>query len=322
MVGAYWVSQSIHVAARLNIADQLADGPRGVSDLAKALGVDPEVLYRLLRALSSVGVFAERESHSFELTPLAECLRTDSPESIRAWVIAMTGLPWEPWGHLLECVRDGQCAFEKVYGMSRYEYLSRHPEQGAWFDRAMAAYKHRVQLSALYDFSRSSTVIDLGGGLGDCLADILNTYPHLSAVLLEQAEVLEAARENLRGQGLENRCRCLAGDFFEHVPPEGDVYILKSILHNWNDEQALHILHNCRAAMSGSSRLLVVEPRIRDDDNREMSAFMDLHMLVMHGGRERTEEDMAALLSRANLKVRSVTSDSRVLVMEAEPFYP
>lgn len=319
MVSAYWISQSIHVAARLNIADQLADGPRRVPDLAEVLGVDPDVLYRLLRALSSAGVFAECEERCFELTPLAECLRTDSSESIHAWVIAMTGLPWEPWGHLLECVRGGQSAFEKVYGMSRYDYLSRHPEQGAWFDRAMAAYKHRVQLSALYDFSRTGTVVDLGGGLGDCLADILNAYPHLSGVLLEQAEVLQAARENLRGQRLESRCRCLAGDFLEQVPPEGDVYILKSVLHNWNDEQALRILRNCRAAMSGSSRLLIVEPLIRDGDNRGMRAFMDLHMLVMHGGRERTEADMAALLSCAKLEVCSVTSDSHVIVMETGP---
>lgn len=317
MVSAYWISQSIHVAARLNIADQLADGPRRVPDLAETFDVDPEVLYRLLRALSSVGVFAEREPRCFELTPLAECLRTDSPESIHAWVIAMAGLPWEPWGHLLECIRGGESAFEKVYGMSRYDYLSRHPDQGAWFDRAMATYKHRVRLSALYDFSRFRTVIDLGGGLGDCLVDILNAFPHLSGVLLEQSDVLQAARENLHGRGLGNRCQYLAGDFLDQVPPAGDVYILKSVLHNWNDEQALRILRNCHAAMSGSSRLLVVEPLVRDSGDLETRVFMDLHMLVMHGGRERSEADMAALLLGAKFEVRSVTTDDHVLIMEA-----
>jgi len=236
---------------------------------------------------------------------------------MHAWVVAMAGLPWQPWGRLLECLKTGESAFEKVYGMSRYDYLRLHPDEGSCFDRAMATYQRRVRLSGAYDFSGCRTVVDLGGGLGDVLADVLTTHPHVTGVLVEHEAVLEEARANLLGLGVDDRCRYLAGDILDAVPPGGDVYILKSVLHNWSDEQALRGLRNCRAAMSESARLLVVEPSRGDANKRQDRAFMDLHMLVMHGGRERSETEMGELLTSAGLDACRVAPVSHVLLVEA-----
>lgn len=316
MVSAYRLSQSIYVAAKLEIADQLAEGPRRAEEIAEAVGIDAEALRRLLHALSSAGVFAECRPGVFELTPVSEYLQTDSPESMHAWVIAMTGLPWQPWGLLLESLRTGRTAFESVYGMSRYQYFQRHPEEAAWFDRAMAGY--RFPLSRMYDFSGCSTVVDLGGGLGECLGEILRAHPHLRGILVERSDVLEAARENLGARDLENRCQYLAGDLLEEVPRGGDVYILKAVLHNWGDEQALRILRNCRAAMSSASRLLVVES-LSSGSGDDALAFLDLHMLLMYGGRERAAADMEKLLSKAELELRRSIPAGGVAVWEVAP---
>lgn len=309
MTNAFQVSQAIHVAATLGIADLLEDEPRSAGELAEAAGAPAPALYRLLRALASASVFAEKTDGRFGLTPLAKYLRTDAPGSLRAWAMQIgQRYYWRSWGHLLHSVRTGEPAFAELYGTSPWEYRAVHPEEDAVFNAAMTALSMGVVEAVLqsYGFSEISVLVDVGGGEGALLAAILETNPALRGILFDQPHVVATAEALLEQAGVVNRCELVGGSFFEAVPKGADAYLLKSIVHDWDDAAAIEILRVCRAAMAGTGRLLVVEPVIRPGNEPDPAKFSDLNMLVMLGGRERTADDFSRLYAEARFRLTNI----------------
>jgi hypothetical protein len=305
MTNAYQVSQAIHVAASLGVADHLRDGPRSVEELAAATGSRAPSLYRLLRALASVGIFTEADGR-FGLTPLAEYLRSDVPGSVRAWAM-MIGRPhaWSTWSSLLDSVTTGEPAFPALYGMSAWEYRAAHPEEGAIFDAAMNSLS-TIAASAVvdsYDFSGIGVLADVGGGQGELLAGILAANPHMRGILFDQPHVIAGAPPVLERAGVADRCQVVGGSFFEAVPRGADAYLLKSVIHDWDDTPAVEILRRCRTAMVGTGKLLLVEYLVRPGNEPDPLKFRDLMMLVMVGGRERTAEDFRRLYAEAGFRL-------------------
>jgi hypothetical protein len=288
LVSGYQVSQAIHVAATLGIADLLKDGPCRSEDLAAATESHPAALYRLLRALASVGVFREEGDRSFALTPLGDLLRSDATESIGPWA-RFIGRPyhWQSWGDLLYSVQTGETASRHVHGMSQWEYEARHPEEGAIFDAAMTGMSHRQAVAALaaYDFGRFGRIVDVGGGQGAFIAAILNKYPSTRGVLFDQPHVVAGAEPVLRAAGVVERCDVVGGSFFDAVPDDGDAYVVKNVVVDWGDEQAVAILRACRRAMGPTGMLLVIEPVLGAPNEGTFEKFADLIMLVVPGGR-------------------------------------
>lgn len=323
MTNAFQASQAIHVAATLGIADLLEDGPRSADELAEATGARASALYRLLRALASVGVFVEETDGHFGLTPLAEYLRTDSPGSLRAWAmqIGQTYF-WMSWGHLLHSVRAGEPAFPKLYGTNAWEYRAAHPEEDAVFNAAMTALSVPVAEAVVrsYDFSEIGVLIDVGGGEGVLLAAILAANPALRGILFDQSHVVTAAGVLLERADVADRCEFADGNFFEAVPSGADAYLLKSIIHDWDDAAAVRILRACRAAIADTGSLLVVEPLIGPGNEPDPAKFMDLNMLVMLGGRERTAEDFERLYTEAGFRLNSIVrTGSPFHIIEGAP---
>ena len=309
MLHGYQVSQALYVAATLGIADLVAGGQRSVEDLAERTQTHAPTLYRLLRLLASVGVFAEDDAGRFGLTPLAECLRSDVPGSQRAWAIMVCGPPfWSSWGELLFSVRTGETAFPKVHGMSNWDYRAQHPEEGAIFDAAMTA-NTALESAAVaegYDFSGTGVLADVGGGHGLLLATILAANGSMRGILFDQPQVVAGASALLARAGVADRCDIIGGDFFASVPSGADAYLLKSIIHDWDDEQAVAILRTCRSALGAGAKLLLVERIIRPGNTPDPTKFMDVLMLVMAGGRERTTDDFERLYAAAGFRLTHV----------------
>jgi hypothetical protein len=320
MINGYQVSQAIYVAASLGIADLVKDGSRTSDELAAATETDPPTLYRLLRALAAVGVLHEEDGRRFSLAPVGEPLRSDHPQSIRGWA-AFIGRPyhWEAWGHLLQSVRTGENAFWLLNGTDIWSYRAERPDESAIFDRAMMALttaSNRALLDA-YDFGRFGTVCDVGGGNGALLASLLAKYPEMQGILFDQPHVVANAADVLRH--VADRCRVVPGSFFESVPEGGDAYVLKAIIHDWDDEQSAKILRACRRAVHGGS-LLVVERIIGDLNEDPATKFSDLNMLVAPGGQERTVDEFGALFAAAGFALGGVTETSSGLaVLEGVP---
>jgi hypothetical protein len=322
LVNGYQVSQAIHVAATLGIADLLAGGARTSDDLAEEAGADADALYRLLRALASVGVLHEDDERRFSLTPLGERLRSDVPGSIHGWA-AFIGRPyyWQAWAGLLHSARTGENAFRHVHGQDVWSYRAERPEENAIFDGAMRA-RTRASNAALveaFDFSRFGTLVDVGGGNGALLADVLAARPSLQGVVFDQRHVVAGAEPVLEAAGVADRCRIESGSFFEAVPAGGDAYLLKWIIHDWEDEEAIAILQVIRAAMSDAARLLVVERHLGPPNEEAQSKFSDLNMLVGPGGRERTQDEYAALFEAAGFRLVGATTAGELVVFEGEP---
>ena len=309
MTNGYQVSQALHVAATLGISDLLDDGPRSADELAEATQTHAPTLYRLLRALASVGVFAEQSDGRFGSTPLAEHLQTDAPGSLRAWamLIGQTSF-WASWGHLLRSVRTGEPAFPDLHGTNVWEHRETHPEEGEIFDAAMTGLSAPVAEAIVqsYDFSGVGVLADVGGGEGGLLATILTANPTLRGVLFDLPHVVASAGSMLERAGVADRCEVVGGSFFETAPEGADAYLLKSIIHDWDDAAAIEILHMCRAAIADTGRLLVVEPVIQPGNEPDRAKFSDLNMLVMLGGRERTAEDFERLYAEAGFRLTSI----------------
>jgi hypothetical protein len=310
MINGYRVSQAIYVAATLGVADLLNDGSRTSDELAVATDTDPSTLYRLLRALAAAGVLNEEDGRRFGLTPIGEKLRSDHPQSLGGWA-AYIGRPyyWDAWGHLLESVRTGENAFHLRSGTDVWSYRAEHPDEGAIFDRAMVAQTGASNQPVLdaYDFGRFRTVCDVGGGYGAVLASILQKYPAMQGILFDQPHVVANAEDVLRD--VADRCQVVAGSFFESVPEGADAYILRAIVHDWEDEQATRILRACRRAVKGGS-LLVIERVVGEPNEDLASKLSDLNMLVSPGGRERTVEEFRALFAAADFELGGVTKSS------------
>jgi hypothetical protein len=309
MTNAYQVSQAIHVAATLGIADLLEDGPKSADELSQATNTHAPTLYRLLRALASVGVFAEEPDGQFGSTPLAEYLRTNAPRSLRAWAMLIgQQYGWTSWGHLLHSVRTGEPAFPDLYGTSAWEYRAAHHEEDAVFNAAMTALSGGVVEAIVqsYDFSGIGVLMDVGGGEGVLLAAILEANPALRGVLFDQPHVLTGANELLERTGVADRCELVSGSFFEAVPSGADAHLLKSVVHDWDDTATVEILRACRSTIADTGRLLVVEPIIRPGNEPDPAKFMDLNMLVMLGGRERTPDDFELLYAEAGFRLSDI----------------
>jgi len=321
MIAAYQVTQAIHVAAVLGIADLLKDGPRDGDLLAQLADVNPDGLYRLLRALAGVGIFAEVEPRRFALTPLAEPLRTDVPDSVHAFA-ALQGQPWiwRPWGRLLDAVKTGNSVFPDEYGMPFFDYFTRNEQARTVLQAALAGSGRRTGLADHYDFSQSSTVADIAGGQGALLGTILSKYQHLRGIVFDRSVVLAHARQHLTEVGLIDRCDLVGGDFFESVVVGADTYLLSQVLHDWNDNAALTILTNCRRAMPEHGRLLAIERILPERQAPIRGPLGDLNMLVLMNGRERTRDEYEALLAKADLRLAQVSEmGDGFSVIEAVP---
>jgi SAM-dependent methyltransferase len=307
MFSGSWITQGIWVAAELGIADLLIDGPRTAGELAEKTHTNGNALYRVLRALASVGIFAEDAHGRFSLTPLADLLRTDASASQRPFAIMMGAEFHGAWGELLHSVRAGEPGFEKKFGVPFFQYMTERPERGKIYDAAMTGVhggETEPMLDA-YDFSPFQTVIDIGGGNGLVLAAILQRHPTIKGILFDLPAVADRARSIISGAGLSDRCQIVGGDFFSSVPVGGDAYVMRHIIHDWDDDEAIAILRNCREAMNPEGRILVVETVIPPGNEPCFGKWLDLMMLVV-GGRERTEEQYRRLFSEAGLKLNRI----------------
>ena len=321
-ITGYWVSQAIYAAAKLGVADRLQAGPRPVAQIAAEAGVVTEALYRLMRALASVGIFSEVEPGHFASTPLAEQLRVDHPESLRAVAILCGDLQYQAWGDLLHSIRTGGCAYEHQTGMPFFDRLQQEPEAARTFGAAMTSFLQSIPRSVIevYDFSRFRRVVDVGGARGTLIAAVLRANPSLEGVLFDLPHVVADARAAIEAANLSHRCALTGGDFFEGVPSGGDLYLLSTIIHDWDDERSVRILENCRKAMSPGARLLLIEMVIEPGNEPFFGKWLDLHMLVMHGGQDRTREEYERLLERAGFRLQQVIPTSFLRsVIEAVP---
>jgi hypothetical protein len=315
------LAQPVAVIARLGIPDLLAAGPRSTADLAQATASHPDALGRVLRALAAMGVLGQPAPGVFALTPLSDLLRRDVAGSMHA-TAKLAASPWRVAAHhLLHTVRTGQPAFEHLYGTTLYEHLAQHPDEGALFDAIQAAHGPSIALERACQIEGAAAIVDVGGGLGARLASLLRALPDARGVLLERAPVIERARAALQVPELEGRCELVAGDFFERVPPGGDVYLLGFVLHNWDDERAARILGRCRAAMAPGARLLVIENVLPETGDAGFGALLDLEMLIYSsGGRERTERELRALLENADFSlVRTTPTETSASILTALP---
>jgi ubiquinone/menaquinone biosynthesis C-methylase UbiE len=309
IIGGSWMSQAVYVAAELRIADLLAGAPKRVDELAKAAACHAPSLARLMRGLASLGICIEREDGCFDLTPMGSLLRSDTPNSLCSWATVWGKLQWPVWGNLLYSVRTGESARKLVLGTEGYEHLAHDADAAAVFNRAMTEITRLVasEVTRVYGFSGARQIVDVGGGYGELVAAILKAHPKARGVVVDMPHASEGAKQYARDAGVAERCEFVAGDFFESMPPGGDIYLLKSVLHNWNDEKSAVILRNCRRAMSQSAKLLLVErlalARMDVSCEAQAVARADLNMLVGPGGRERTEAEFRDLLDDAGFRL-------------------
>lgn len=318
MFAGFAMTHSIYAAAKLGIADLLDAGPRAVEELAGLAGVHATSLNRLLRALASAGVFTETAPGTFALTPRAERLRTGAPDSLRDWAIVTGEITAPSWGGLMHSLRTGRPAFESLSGMPLFSYFEAHPEIAAAFDghQAQGGRALHAAVARALDFDANETIIDLGGGNGSLVAAILERHPELHAAIFDLPYLIERAQA-AADRALDGRCEFIAGSFFEHVPPGADAYLLSRVLHDWDDDEAAAILDNCRRAMDTDARLLVIERIVPPGDEPHESKFMDLNMLLIAGGRERTEREYQALLERSGLQLdRVIDTGTAISVLE------
>jgi hypothetical protein len=322
LMAGSWIAHAVSLVARLRIPDLLVDGPRDGQELARLTQSHAPSLSRVLRALASLGLFEEATDGRFQLTPLAEPLRDGVPGSLRAFAIMLgEEWHWRAWGDLPHAVRTGQSAFEHLYGMTNFGYWAQHPEAEAIFDHAMTSRgaAQNAAVVAAYPFTGVGTLVDVGGGHGTLLASVLRAHPAMRGVLVDRPEVVAGARAQLGQAGVQGRCDVVAGDFFASVPSGGDAYLLKSVIHDWDDERAVAILSACRRALPEQGRLLLVEWVVPPGNAPSFAKLLDLLLLVWTpGGKERTEAEHRALLAAAGFELtRAIPTAAGVSVLEA-----
>jgi hypothetical protein len=308
MATGYWISQAVYVAAELGIADVLKQGPKSCREIATEAGADERSLDRLLRALCTIGLIRTVGTDRFTLAARGRPLVSGVPGSLRAMVLTLGGMHYAAWGHLLESVRTGTSAFQAAFGAPLFDYLGRDIEAGKTFNAAMTDFSTLVAHAVLlaYDFSDTGSLVDVGGGCGGLLTSIMRMYPALQGTLFDTPAVIAAADRHLEAAPGADRRALVPGNFLESVPPGADVYLMSGVVHDWNDERAVRILANCRASMAQTGRILVVECVVPDGDQRSFSTLLDLNMLVMNGGRERTKAEFQRLFAAAGLRMTRV----------------
>jgi predicted O-methyltransferase YrrM len=318
MINGYWTTFSICVAAKLGVADRVPQGGAHVDDLARQCEASPDALYRVLRALASVGIFREEDGRRFAHTPLSEALKSDVPGSMRGMATMTLMLHLRAWPSIEHAVRTGETAFSHAFGAEIFDHLEKAPEAARAFDAAFGGYTAMVSraVAESLDFSRFRRIVDVGGGGGALLAAILAKAPDARGVNFDLGHVAARSRENLAKAGLADRCEAVGGDFFEAVPEGGDAYFLKMIVHDWDDARAIAILKNVKRAMKPGGSVFVVEQVVPVDGGAH-AKLLDVNMLVMTGGRERTEDEYRALFAAAGLRLERVTSAGPTNVIEA-----
>jgi ubiquinone/menaquinone biosynthesis C-methylase UbiE len=320
MITGYWLSQAIYAAAHFGIADILKDGPLPINDLAQKTSTNPDALYRLLRALASAGIFAEGPPREFALTPLAEPLRSDVPGSKRALALMSGDEQFQAWTEIVYSIETGKKAFDRVFHKPIFDYLGEHLDKAQIFDAAMVGIHGResAAVQTAYDFSSISTIVDIGGGNGSQLIELLKAYPSMRGLLFDLPHVIERAKGTIAAAGLSGRIELVAGSFFESLPADADAYFMRHIIHDWEDEKSLTILCNCHRAMPAHGRLLVVESVIPPGNEPFAGKFLDLVMLLIPGGKERTADEYRALFAQAGFNLsKIVPTRSEVSVIEA-----
>ena len=325
---AYQASRALYVATKLGVPDLLADGSRSADDLAAAIGAHAPSLRRLMRALAAFGVLAEGGDGRFALGALGGCLRADAPGSVRA-LILMYGDEdfWRTWGELEHCIRTGETAAKHLFGTEDvFARYAADPRFGAVFNASMTVLSANTAaaVAAACDFSGVGRVVDVGGGQGRLIAALLRANPGLRGILFDLPSVVEAAPRLLAEADVADRCEVVGGDMFEAVPAGGDLYVLSRVIHDWEDARATAILGNCRRAMGGRARLVLVErvlpDRVEPTSGVQPHLLSDLNMMVRTGGRERTEGDFGALLAAAGFRLeRVVPTTAPVSLVEAAP---
>ena len=309
MIWGIHISRCVYAVAELGIADLLAQGPRSSQELAVTTGTHEPSLYRVLRVLTALGVFEEYKARHFGLTLVGERLRTGATAGMRSWAMfieAVGGV--RPFAHILETIRTGTPGRQIESGVDLFEFLTDNPEAAAIFDAAMAerTAAYAPSVADTYDFSDIRTLTDVGGGNGTLLVGILRRHRHLTGVLFEIPTVAGRAHAVLAATELADRCTILAGDFFQSVPG-ADCYLLANVLHDWDDRRSIDILQICRQAMPGAGRVLIVERLIPEGSSDPLPTLLsDINMLVLTGGRERTNGEYGALLQAAGLRLAQV----------------
>lgn len=303
------VSAIVYAAAKLGIADHLATGAKSAVELAGPTGPHAPSLHRLLRSLAGMGILTERDEQRFALTPMGEALQSNAPGSARATVLTLCGpLFWNSWGEIIYSLETGKPSFDKAFGMPVFEYLGKHPEEASAFSETMVGF-HGAEPPAVakaYDFSGVKTLVDVGGATGNMLAAVLSEHPRVHGVLFDLPHVVRDAPAFLDARGVGDRVTIEAGSFFEAVPSGGDTYLLSHIIHDWSEEQCLTILGKCREAMPPDGRLLLVEFVLPPGDTPHPGKVLDIVMLALPGGQERTEAEYAALLEKAGFRLNHV----------------
>jgi hypothetical protein len=322
MATGYWVSQAIYVAAKLGIADLLKDGPQSYVALAAATGSDAPSLFGVMRALASVGVFSQVGRDRFALSRLAESLRTDTPASLRAMVITIGEIHYQACGNLLHSVQTGSPAFVNTFGASLFDYLRQNVDAADAFNQGMANVASMLAYAVLmaYDLAGISSIVDVGGGQGSLLEKILQFNPDMRGTVFDTASTIERATQQLGNNTWGRRCSYVPGDFFTSVPQGADAYLLSGVIHDWDDSRAITILGNCRRVMTANGRLLLLDMVVPDNGVNCFSKLLDLNMLVMNGGRERTETEFRTLLEASGYKLtKIVPTMAPQSVVEAVP---
>jgi len=315
------ISQALYVVAKLGIADLLEAGPKTSDELAKRAGAHPRALFRVLRVLASLGYFTQDPSNRFGLTPKTRPLLSDDPDSVRPMVIFLGHGQYQATGELLHTVRTGETSFDHLHGMGHFEFLGRNPEANALFTAAMASGLRQTENPLdRYDFSGRHLVVDVGGGRGDQIVSILRANPTVKGILFDLPQVAADARAYLKASGVADRCELRTGSAFESIPPGGDVYVMSRVLHDWPDDKAALLLANCRKAISDDGILLIRDSVLPEGDAASQAKQIDLTMLIMTGGMERSEDEWRSLLLPAGFNLGNITrTTSPFDLIEARP---
>jgi hypothetical protein len=320
---AIWPARAVYAAAELGIADLLANGPREVQEIACQTGTHVRSLSRLMRALASCGIVDEIHPGLFTTTALGDALRDGAPGAARATILTIAGSwQWKAWDHFLHALRTGQSGVEAAFGKDLFGFLSGEPVHSARFNDAMVGMHGAVApaVVAAYDFSRFRSLVDVGGGKGALLAEILKVHPQMTGILFDLPDTENHARDYIAASGLEARCAFCAGDFFDHLPSGHDAFVLAHVLHDWTDDDAVAILRKCREAMPAEGRLLIVEAVLPDGNAPHHGKLMDLLMLTVTGGVERSQDEFAQILAQAGFRLGCVhPTTTHQSIIEAFP---